>query len=295
MKALIIGGTKYFGKKVVDRFLHAGDEVTLLTRGLAKDAFGSRVKRLISDRRDKGKLKQITNGLGWDVILDQRCMNAHDAKIAVDIFNGKTGHYVFTSSQSVYDPDQEIKESEFVPDDYSYGEFADENKNYKEAKRQAEVVFIKTNAFEMSIVRPPIVLGPDDYTERLKFHVDRVIKGEQIFFPRLDAKISFINSDDAAEALFKICKLKTGVGPINIASRDPVKLSDLMSLISKATDKLPNYNNKGTDESWSPFGIEADWYADVHKASSLGITSTDIQSWLPNLVLELVKNFRTQE
>lgn len=283
LRILVIGGTRYFGKRLVQKFLNENHDVFILSRGNAKDNFGSGVHRLICDRRNQERLSSVTKNLKWGVIIDQVCMNANDAMSALEIFGTKTEHYIMTSSQSVYDSGTNLNESAFDPYSYQFKAVADETKDYKEAKRQAETVFAKSKGFPITIIRPPIVLGEDDYTGRLKFHIGRTIQGQPIYFPNIDAKISFINSDCAANAILHVSK-HPALGPLNIASKSPVRLSDLMSQIGEVVGKRPSLSDIPTDNHWSPFGINEDWFMNIEKSEKTGIKTLDIDQWLPSLI-----------
>ena len=89
----------------------------------------------------------------------------------------------------------DIKEDYFSPSNYDFARDINQSENYAEAKRQAEAVFFQEAKFPVVAARFPIVLGEDDYTKRLLFHIDRVLEEKEIFFPNIKARISFIHSD----------------------------------------------------------------------------------------------------
>lgn len=64
-----------------------------------------------------------------------------------------------------------------------------------------EVIFSTKASFEVSIVRPSLVVGMDDYTDRLKWHVQRVAQSLPIYFPNIEARSDFILSEQAGQAL----------------------------------------------------------------------------------------------
>src|SRR5690606_30126064 len=137
------------------------------------------------------------------------------------------------SSQSVYGEGAGLTEADFDPLNHRFATPADRNADYGEAKRQAEAVLFQENAFPVTAVRFPIVLGDDDYTERLKFHVDRVRNGKPVFFPNLDAKLSFVDSADAAGFLHFLAG-HGPLGPVNCCSPEPISLRSLISAIEGA-------------------------------------------------------------
>jgi nucleoside-diphosphate-sugar epimerase len=80
MKALIVGGNRFFGKKLAQQLVEAGHEVTLLNRGNIDDGLVSQVSRLKCDRQDRAGLRTAKGNSEWDVIIDQVCFSAKDAK-----------------------------------------------------------------------------------------------------------------------------------------------------------------------------------------------------------------------
>ena len=117
---------------------------------------------------------------------------------SADIFAGRIGQYVLTSTLSVYDfADHPVREEDFDP--YRYPVMMNESGDYsyKEGKRQAEAVLFGRHNLNVTAVRLPIVLGPDDYTRRLHFHIEHATRGEAIGLPDPDAQISFVHAEEA--------------------------------------------------------------------------------------------------
>ncbi len=70
---LVLGGTRFFGKNLVELLLQQGHEVTLLTRGQTTDPFGEQIHRLIADRTDEQALQQAVGDQSYDVVYDNIC------------------------------------------------------------------------------------------------------------------------------------------------------------------------------------------------------------------------------
>src|SRR5687767_5420789 len=100
---LVIGGTRFFGRLLVERLLGAGHRVTLATRGSAPDPFGDRVARVRVDRGDAAAMTAAFAGAGYDVVYDQVCYRPIDATIALAALGGRIGRYVMASTIEVYD------------------------------------------------------------------------------------------------------------------------------------------------------------------------------------------------
>ncbi|WP_237690812.1 NAD-dependent epimerase/dehydratase family protein [Paenibacillus caui] len=90
MKVLVLGGTRFFGKRLVELLIEAGDQVTIATRGLTADSFGDRVTRVKADRQVREDLEDLVKHGPWDIIYDNICYASQDAQDAADLFAGFT-------------------------------------------------------------------------------------------------------------------------------------------------------------------------------------------------------------
>lgn len=267
--------------------LKNGDRVTVLNRGHLDDGFKDRVTRIICDRDDLDKFKNSVQHKSWDIVYDQVCFDAHQAKAAVAIFSGRTKKYIFTSTVSVYPPGANIKEELFNPKTHRYDKVLLRDENYGEAKRQCEAVFFAQEAMPVIAVRFPIVMGPDDYTERLKFYVDRINSGEPVYFPNLEARMSYIHAADAAAGLFLLADTAF-TGPVNMASKDPLSMRELITAIEHTVGKTAKLNSKAVSENEkSPYGVEQDWFINIECALGLGFKPQEIHEWL----VAVIKNY----
>lgn len=281
---LVLGGTRFFGKDLVDKLLEAGHTVTIATRGNTEDPFGDRVERIKVDRTDEAALAAATEGRRFDVVYDNICYTADEARAAIRVFEGKVGHYVLTSSLSVYgtgsaDMQESLVDASALEVPPSpVGQVA-----YGEGKAQAEAVFFREAPFPASAARFPIVLGPNDYTKRLHFHADRIKNGVSFVMPNTEARICFIHEEEAADFLKWLGE--SGVtGPFNAASAGKPKLRELLAAIDKETGGSVIVLPEGPDSEASPFGIPDDWAMDTSKAKQAGFVFRDLDDWLPGLI-----------
>ncbi len=290
MKILVMSGTRFFGKNLVENLLEQKHDVSLLTRGQSQDSFGNKVKRLRANRNSEAEISAAVGQENWDIIYDQICYDAPQAQIACNVFYKKTKHYVFTSTFSVYPrPYANFSENVFDPYTYEFEKTVSTTENYGEAKRQAESTFAhfqkKNPDFQLSMIRFPFVLGKDDYTLRLKFHVDHVLEGKAIAFPNIDAKTSFVLAEDAARFL-SFLTTKTATGPINVCSHEAVSFRELVNYIEKITGKKAILNSSGDP---SPYKSEGDWYGNTTKLRMFEFQPQSVHDWLP----ELIEYYRT--
>ena len=118
-------------------------------------------------------------------------------------------------------PKANLSENDFNPLKYQFTQEQILNADYAEGKRQLEASLSqhKTDV-SMAFIRLPIVLGVDDYTRRLHWHIERIKNQEPLYFPNINAKMSFVDSEDAARNILEI-GLGGHFGPINILLEGP--------------------------------------------------------------------------
>ncbi|MGE6602072.1 NAD-dependent epimerase/dehydratase family protein [Lysinibacillus fusiformis] len=293
MNILVLGGTRFFGKKLVELCIENGHDVTILTRGQSGNPFGTAVKQLIVDRDDHDALENALAHTTWDIVYDNICYSPNEAHTICELLKGKTKKLVFTSTLSTYEVDGKMKkEEDFDPYHYQILMGDREEFSYGEGKRQAEAVLFKEASFPVVAVRFPIVMGEHDYTRRLHFHVERILHDQPISLPNIDAQMSYITDEEAAEFLFFV-----GVtpieGPYNATASGAISLKELLALIEEESGKRAKISLVGGDEeSQSPYGVPADWYMTNAKAEKAGFTFSQLRDWLPNLVKTLVKQLQ---
>lgn len=280
MQILVLGGNRFFGRTLASLLLAARHELTLLNRGSLDDALGPNPQRLRADRRDPSALRAALGATqGWDVVFDQICYEAADARAASEILAGRVGHYVFTSSQAVYALGAAIREEVFDPLNHTFTQDARTTDSYAEAKRQCESVFFRQSGFPVTAVRFPIVAGTDDYTGRLRWHLEHVGQEAPIYFPNLHARLSLIHSDDAAEVLRSLTEAGP-MGALNAAAAEPLPLASLIHTVEMVAGRKAKLLKTPDESMHSPYGIEQDWFMDVAKLATAGIRPRSIDEWL---------------
>ncbi|WP_458118942.1 NAD-dependent epimerase/dehydratase family protein [Paenibacillus sp. Z6-24] len=291
---LVIGGTRFFGRDLVELLLDKGINVTLLTRGKTEDSFGDRVQRLIADRTDMQALQQAVGSQEFDIVYDNICYNAQEAMDACSVFSGKVGRYIVTSSLSVYDFGEQVLHEEQV-DTYHHPFDPQAKPDYAEGKRQVEAFFFQQANFPAAAVRFPIVLGPNDYTKRLHFHVGRVQRGEVIGIPNPAARMNFIHEQEAAEFLYWLGLSSELTGPVNARSDGEMTLLEMMTLIEQETGVKAIVRSKTEESEQSPFGVPSSWIMDTSKAYKAGFRFRQLSEWFPLLVSQIAAEERGEQ
>ena len=209
-KLLILGGTVFVGRHMVDAALAAGCEVTLLNRGSRDLQFAQPVEQLRGDR--DGDLSAL-QGRRFDAVVDCSGYTPAQLQRAADALRDQVAHYVFVSTVSVY--------ARFAPG-CAYDETAPVTTavdGYGGAKARAEEVIAAAMPGRVAIVRPGLIVGPFDPTGRFTYWPLRMARGGRVLAPgRPDRPVQFIDVRDLAQwcvhlALQRIPGTIHGIGP----------------------------------------------------------------------------------
>ena len=287
MKVLVLGGTRFFGKLLVEKLIEEGDSVTILTRGQTPDPFGNNVERIKCSRSDNEMMRRCLKGKKFDAVYDQICFSPDDAAVTCDIFNAiGAGKYIFVSSMYVYNGQADLlREEDFRPDKYGIKMGSRDVLSYEDGKRMAETYFAKKADFSTISVRLPIVMGHTDYTGRFAHYVSRIEFDENIYVSSPEGKMNYINADDAAQFLFWL-KGAEVEGAINAANEESFNTSELIDKFSEVIGKKARIVSDVclSDESFYPYHRKDNMVMDISKARSLGYEFPSFDSWFSSEV-----------
>ena len=289
MKILVLGGSRHFGRRLVSLLLEQGHDVSVMNRGSRTATMDSRAKFVFADRSDEHSLRNAVASQSWDLVYDQVCYKAAEARLAVRLLSERTERYILTSTLSVYSERPNKRESDFDPYQYKVTPDLEMAPDYGEGKRQCESILAKGFSDRIAMVRIPMVFGPDDYSGRIEFHIDHCRSGKPVYFPSLSAQLSLVSSADAAAFLF-LASQKKIVGPVNVASADPIVLSDFVRLVEEASSKKMNIVSQPKLGEASPLGVERDWTLNVERCAGYGFVAQPVKEWLPPLINSLAAN-----
>jgi nucleoside-diphosphate-sugar epimerase len=282
MKVLIIGGNRFVGLRVataLDR--DPKTELAVVNRtGQAPHLKNAAIHKC--DRRD---LSYSHLDRDWDFIFDFAGYDDPDMESSLEYFR-KVGRYIFISTVSVYGLGAGMGESDFDAEKFDLSQpriLSDESK-YGDGKRRAEAVLAQKAHWPVLRVRFPFILGPDDYSRRLEFHVERIQRGQPLYFPNLGARVSMIHSEDAARFLLS-CLQQPLEGPLNVASPEPLALEHLVQKIERASGKKALLVNAPAGQAHSPYGVKSDYYVRTDRLKSLGFTLPAIETWIDSLIV----------
>ena len=296
---LVIGGTRYFGKLLVQRLLQAGHQVTIATRGHASDPFGARIGRIRVDRRNESAMRAAFAAIdGYDVIYDQLCYSPLDAAIAVRVFAGKCRRYIVASSIEVYRGLLGATHAPFAETDlpilaqpidtrYAWHDPKLAFQCYVAGKLQAEAYLYRDASLPLVTVRIGHVLsGPEDFTGRLAHYVDLVRQFAPLRYANAAAATSFMSAQVITDFLVWT-GAQSFTGPVNAACDGALSAFDLYQrvgmLLGADVRALPVTQPTRAGEL-SPFDYPAPLMMDTGRAAQLGYRFGHSDEWLDHLI-----------
>lgn len=207
MKLLIIGGTRFVGRYLVRAALERGHEITLFNRG--RHSSETNVETIHGDRHTEiSKLR----GRRWDAVIDTCGMLPNAVRAAAEVLSDSVARYVFISSQNVYadvstpgvseaSPLQTLT-SEQLNEAYAIDRSGEPSygKLYGGLKALCEQAAEEVMPDRVLTIRPGLIVGPYDYTDRFTYWVARIARGGEVLAPGdPDRFVQFIDVRDLAE------------------------------------------------------------------------------------------------
>lgn len=154
MNILILGGTKFIGKYFVELCNNHGQTITIANRGLSKHNLPDNIQFIKINRQSIKLCKNLSNNIEYDCVVDFSCYNINDFNSTISYIKCKK--YLLISSTGVNDINR-INES------HSLYRYCIDKKNLE------EYIFNNSFIFPIIIIRPCIVYGHNDYTNRFEF------------------------------------------------------------------------------------------------------------------------------
>ncbi|MGQ0647185.1 MAG: NAD-dependent epimerase/dehydratase family protein [Gemmatimonadaceae bacterium] len=241
-RGLVIGGTLFMGRALVEQLLERGDAVVIMHRSRGTP-FGTRVGEIQCDRNDIPAVKTALEGTRFDVVYDmvydwQRGTTAAQVSAAAMATAKGLRRYVFTSSVAVYPPGGDYHEdAELVPSDYPniYGA-------QKADSERALFALGREQAIPVSTLRPAFVYGPYNPFEREAFFWDRLTRGRPILVPEDGlATMQWVHSHDVVRAAIMASENDVAVGhAYNLANHPAVTQLEFLRVLARVAGKDAN-------------------------------------------------------
>jgi 2'-hydroxyisoflavone reductase len=199
LRLLVLGGTAFLGRAVVEAALARGHEPTLFTRGRTNPELFPEAERIRGDRRrDLSALE----GRTWDAVVDTSGYTPDAVRASADALR-ESGRYVFVSSISVYadlatGPTEESAVAAIG--DMPLDEVSDDFANYGALKALCEEEVRAVFGERALVVRPGLIAGPHDPTGRFTYWAHRLARGGEILAPGPpERRAQFVDVRDLAQ------------------------------------------------------------------------------------------------
>jgi 2'-hydroxyisoflavone reductase len=236
MNLLILGGTRFLGRHLVQAALARNHAVTLFNRGSRPGMFAG-VEELRGDRSQGRPGLQALRGRRWDAVIDTSGYLPRLVGASAEVLRDAVGRYVFVSSISVY--------AEFAdaPDESSpVAELADPSsedipRDYGALKAACERVVEATLGDRALNIRPGLIVGPFDPTGRFTYWPLRLARGGEVLAPDDPAgAVQFIDVRDLASWIVSMIERATG-GVFNATGPEhPLRFDTFLHEAARALD-----------------------------------------------------------
>lgn len=231
---LVLGGTSFVGRHIVEAALAAGHEVTLFNRGQTNPDLFAECDKRYGDRKF-GDYSSLAEG-SWDALVDVNAYYPRAVEQVVEAVGSRVGHYVFISTCSVYDsPGDSV-----VTEDHRLATVKDPStedvtgETYGGLKVLCEQAVEKAFGKCSTIIRPGIVAGPHDPTDRFTYWVRRAASGRPILAVRPEQPVQVVHARDQGDFVVRACENGLS-GPFNtVGPSRPVTMASMIDACAAA-------------------------------------------------------------
>ena len=185
MRALILGGTRFIGRHIVETLLSAGHTVSTLSRGKSRDELPLEVERLRGDRDEGLSGLEALRGRSWDACVDVSGYAPRQVRPSAELLRANVKRYIFVSAVSVYGDPQDRPVRETCPRVTPASEDVTEidADTYGPLKVACENLVQPIYADRCTLLRPQIVVGPQDDRARYQYWVQRARQEGEMLAP----------------------------------------------------------------------------------------------------------------
>lgn len=248
---LVVGGTGFLGRRIADAFLHAGFSVSVLSRGERDHGSNPQVEHLYADRHDQVSMEKSLRARTFDVVADNIAYDPQDAASLLALLDGRAGRYLLTSSTAVYaerftrrpiretDADLSVRAPVDAPNPFH----SRLGHAYANGKRGVEEV-VRQSRLAWTILRPPVILGADDRTNRVWWFVQRLLDGGPIVIPDWGPGRIFqvAWTEDLARAFVAAAQKPAAIGKTyNVAQAEIYTAASWISACARMLGVEPRY------------------------------------------------------
>ncbi|NNB87462.1 epimerase [Corallococcus exiguus] len=269
LNILILGGTRFLGPALVQVAQARGHTLTLFNRGKSNPGLFPDVEKLQGDRDpDKGEGLKALAGRKWDAVIDTSGYVPRIVKASAELLAPNVEQYVFISSISVY---KEMTKSNLNESD-AVGTIPDETTEEVGETSYGPLKALCEKAAETALpgrtlnIRPGLIVGPDDGSDRFTYWPLRVAKGGEVLAPGDgEDPVQVIDARDLAAFIIRNVERRS-MGIFNVTGPvQPMKMKGMLETLREAT---------GSD---ARFTWVDSAFLDQQKVTAFG----DMPAWVP--------------
>lgn len=270
LRILVMGGTGFLGPHFVEAALNKGHQLTLFNRGKTnpgrfKDSRYESIEQLQGDR--KSDLSAL-NGKTWDAVLDTSAYLPADVTRSASLLEKAVRQYLIVSTISVYakmdKPGLDENSELIVLPDPTVDKVT--NETYGGLKALSEKAAEAAMPGKVTVVRPGLIVGPGDSTDRFTYWPARVARGGDFIAPEsANAPTQFIDVRDLANFLLHLIEQKN-IGTFNADAQAG----------SLTMGKVVNACLKASPKAGKPVWMPADFLAENNVGAWM-----DLPCWIP--------------
>lgn len=268
MKILILGGNVFLGRSITEAAVGRGHEVTTFTRGKS----GSSPTGAISLHGDRSKPDgmEVLGVAEWDVVIDVS-RSPLQVQAAIDALGGRSSYYVFVSTTSVY---ADLTSGPLTPQspvvEPASDMHEDVDSRYPNLKVRCEQIVRNCYPDGHLVVRPGLIVGPGDLTNRFTYWVERATKPGPILAPgRPERRVRFTDVRDLASWIILAIEIGVG-GTFNaVGPAGRVSMAELLDACLAVTGNRQEQVHWVPDEFLLGHGVEP---------------YTELPLWVPELL-----------
>lgn len=234
MELLLLGGTRFLGRHVAEAALAAGHRVTMFHRGRTGAEVLPHVPRILGDR--DGGLGSLS-GRRWDAVVDLCGYVPRVVRASAEALAGSVGRYLFVSTISVY--------AEPVPgyarEDAPLARLSDpgsevvDGASYGALKALCESEVQRLFGSRSTVVRPGLIVGPFDSTDRFPYWPRRIARGGDVLAPGDGSQpTQFVDVRDLARFLIRLLEHDAGGVMHATGPREPLDLRTCLETLRAA-------------------------------------------------------------
>lgn len=279
MKVLILGGTIFLGRHLVEAALNGGHEVTIFNRGLHGADLYPDVEKLKGTRPSDLTALQ---GRQWDAVIDTNGYVPSHVRSSAQLLADSTPLYTFISSISVYADLSRVEVDETAPVETLTQEQLQEAEqiipptngtvaraygaSYGALKALCEQAAEEVMPGRVLVIRPGIIVGPYDYSDRFTYWVHRIAQGGEVLAPgRPGRQVQIIDARDLAEWIIRMIEVQqtgiyNGVGP-----QEPLTMQQLLETCKSVSSSHANFT----------------WLSDTFLLEAGAVPWSQVPLWLP--------------